>query len=110
MQTFIAKYKVKEGMQKEVLEWAKLLNEQKIQVLESLRDEGVVIEIAYLDNQADGLYLVYILKAQDIAKAFQRLKESTREVDILHKAILSKTLEAPEKFQALIDFENFDYG
>lgn len=110
MQTFIAKYKVKEGMQKEVLEWAKLLNGQMSQVLESLQDEGVAMEIAYLDNQRDGLYLVYILKAHDITKAFQKLKESRREIDILHKEILSRALETPEKFQALIDFENFDYG
>lgn len=107
MQTFIAKYKIKDGMRDEIMRWAQLLNERKGQVLESLQEEEVIMELAYLDNQPDGLYLVYVLKTEDIKRAFEKLEESRREVDILHKEILSKALIKPEKLQALIDFENF---
>lgn len=67
------------------------------------------MELAYLDNQPNGLYLIYVLKIENITKSFKKLKESRREVDILHKGILSKALAKPEKLQALIDFENFSF-
>lgn len=107
MQTFAAKYKVKREMREQAVSWARFLNERRDDVWESLRAEGVALELAFLDNQADGLYLIYVFKAEDIQKAFEVLKTSRREVDVFHKKVFSESFGKPEELKVLIDFENF---
>ncbi len=107
MQTFFAKYKIKDNSRDSIREWADFLNKHKEQALESLCNERVAFELAALDEQSDGLYLVYAIKAEDINDAFEILRDSKREIDVFHKKILSEILEKPQKLQILIDFQNF---
>ena len=105
MQTFVAKYKVKENAHDQVKEWADFLKTHSDQVLESMQVEGVLFEAAFLDQQADGLYLIYIFKAEDIQKVFQVLNDSQREVDIYHKKKFLELFGKPKELEILIDFE-----
>ena len=107
MQTFVAKYKVKNNLRDHVVEWAQFLNNNRDQVLESLRAEGVVFELAFLDNQVDGLYLIYVFKANNIEKAFEVLESSHRKVDVFHKKVFLESFTKPKNLEILIDFENF---
>lgn len=106
MQTFVAKYKVKEKAvaYDQVREWANFLKTHSDQVLESMRAEGVTVETAFLDQQAGGLYLIYIFKAENIEKVFQVLNDSQREVDMYHKNTFLKLFGKPEKLEILVDF------
>ncbi|WP_284452843.1 DUF6176 family protein [Parachlamydia acanthamoebae] len=40
------------------------------ETLESLENEGVFVESAFLDQQGNDLYLIYYMKAEDITRAY----------------------------------------
>lgn len=106
MQTFFVKYKVKDNSKQSIHTWVDFLNTHQEQVLESLRDEGVAFEFAALDEQVDGLYLIYAMKAKNINKVFESLEDSVREVDIFQKETLPLILEKPKELNVVVDFEN----
>jgi len=109
MQTFFVKYKVKDNSQRSIHEWADFLNKHQKQVLESLRDEKVIFESVALDEQSDGLYLIYVMKAKDVNETFKIFENSKHEIDIFHKKFFQEVLEKPQKLQILVDFENSDF-
>lgn len=108
MQTFVAKYKVKvkDVAHDQVKEWADFLKAHSDQVLESMQTEGVLFETAFLDQQVDGLYLIYVFKAKNINKVFQVLNDSQREIDVYHKKMFLKLFGKPEELEIVVDFEN----
>jgi chlorite dismutase len=106
MQTFVAKYKIKENALDQVNKWADFLKINSDQVKESMQVEGVLFEIAFLDQQADGFYLIYVFKAENIQKVFQVLNDSERKIDIYHKEMFIKLFGKSMELEILIDFEN----
>ncbi len=48
------KIKLKPNSLEKVREWAKTLNERKDKVIETLRDESVILESVFLDQNSEG--------------------------------------------------------
>jgi len=105
MQTYFAKFKLK-GSIEDAQEWAQYLNAHKDEVLETLEAEGVIFELAVIDQQADGPYLIYVMKADDLKKAFEVFAVSEKSVDLYHKKIIVKICGKPEYLIPIIDFTN----
>ena len=104
METFIVKYKVKNL--EAIREWAKTINSRKNEAFETLKIEKVYFECAFLDRQADGWYVIYFMKCEDIKNAFEILKKSKSTLDDYHKEVLGKNLGKPTVLETLIDLEN----
>lgn len=55
-----------------VREWAKTLNARGDEVLTTLREEGVFVEAVFLEESEAGAYLIYFIKALDLARQRDR--------------------------------------
>ncbi|OJV07342.1 MAG: hypothetical protein BGO14_01005 [Chlamydiales bacterium 38-26] len=98
---------MKENQEYEVRAWFKALNERVEETLESLKQEGVYIECTYLDKQADGLYLIHYMKAEDIAKAYMIFNESNLSIDHFYKTQWKRFCEGRVVLEELLDLHTF---
>ena len=106
-ETSCVKIKLKPGSLERAREWARAINDRRDEALATLRDEGVVLECAFLDSTADGDYLIYIMKAESFEKAKQAAENSTHSIDEYHLKFKQETWEDGKKLETLVDLENF---
>ena len=106
-ETSCVKIKLKPGSVPKAREWAMVINARRDEALATLRDEGVVLECAFLDQTDDGDYLVYIMKAGSFQKAKEAAERSTHEIDDFHMKFKEETWEDGRKLETLIDLEAF---
>lgn len=104
METICIRTKVKEGSVEEVREWFQTLRENSDEVLQSLKNEGVLIESAFLDKQGHDYYLIYYMKAESLAKAREAVQKSTLAIDKYHKECFKRFCEDRIELEQLIDF------
>lgn len=79
------------------------------ETLESLENEGVVVESAFLDKQGDDLYLIYYLKAENISQVYEVFDKSTLAIDHYHKECWGKYCEGQEVLEELLDIDRIDH-
>lgn len=106
-ETICVKIKLKPDSIEKVREWARVLNERKDEALETLRDESVVVECAFLDQTADGDYLISIMKAESFEKMREAVQKSTHEIDAYHQNFKRETWGERKQLELLVDLENF---
>lgn len=106
-ETSCVKIKLKPGSLDRAREWARVINERKEEALATLRDEGVVLECAFLDSAEGGDYLIYVMKAESFEKAKRTAEKSTHSIDEYHLKFKQETWEDGKKLETLVDLENF---
>ena len=82
-----------------------VLNSRGAEVLETLKDENVVVESVFLDRVAGVDYLVYYMRAQNMERARQTAQRSTHAIDKYHSDFMKAVVESGEKLECLIDFD-----
>ena len=75
-ETRCVKIKLKPNSLEKVREWAQTINERKDEALATLRDEGVILETVFLDQNSEGDFLIYVMKAGN----FEQVKEVFEEI------------------------------
>jgi hypothetical protein len=105
MKTICIKTKLKKELVDEIRVWFKTLKERMEETLESLENEGVVVESAFLDKQGSNLYLIYYLKAENISKAYEVFNKSTLSIDGYYKECWKKYCEGREVLEELLDID-----
>lgn len=98
------KIKVKSNHLPRVKEWADYLKERSKEVKALLKKEGMDIESVFLDSAPDGDYLVYYVRAQDLAKTRKASAESKHEIDEYHRKVMGEIRESFSRLECLIDF------
>lgn len=88
-----------------VREWATTLNERRDEVLATLRDEGVFVETVFLEDSEAGAFLIYFIKAMDLACANEVAAKSTHAIDAFHKQFQREHWGARTRTELLIDFD-----
>ena len=91
------KIKLKPNSLEKVRMWAKTINERKSQALETLRDEGVIIECVFLDQTSEGDFLISIMKAENFEKAREAMEKSVHDIDKFHQQFKKETWEDGKK-------------
>ena len=82
--TECAKIKLKPDSLERVREWARTLNEtRRDEAMATLRDETVVLEAVFLDQTAEGDFLIYIVKAKSFEKSKQAAATSSEVPRVL---------------------------
>lgn len=99
------KIKLKPGAEVKVREWAVELNRRSAEVYDVLGQEGVTIEAAFLDKQADGMYLIYVMQSDDFNKSQAVTNASLSPIEQYHKDFKKSSWESAEHLESLIDFE-----
>lgn len=104
METICIKIKLKKGSLDDVRKWFQTLRERPDEVLQSLENEGVLIESAFLDQQGSDYYLIYYMKAENLAHAREVSMKSTLPIDYYHKECMKMFCEERTTLEPLIDF------
>lgn len=104
METICIRTKLKKGSLEDVRKWFQTLRERPDEVLQSLEDEGVIVESAFLDKQDNDYYLIYYMKAENLAHSRDVAMKSTLAIDKYHKACFKRFCEDHIELEQLIDF------
>ena len=108
METVCVRVRLKPGSLGRVHEWATELRTRSEEVLATLRNEGVLVESAFLGSDEQGDFLIYYMKARSLEEAHEAVKGSTHSIDKYHQQFKVETWESRTPLELLIDFENFD--
>lgn len=103
-QVILVKFLFKEGGKQIWLDWAMELKRRKDEVIETLKEEGVLLEACFISQNRDEVY--YFMQATDFEKAKDVVSKSTHIIDIEHKEKKGKSLVYVEKMGCLFNFEN----
>lgn len=106
-ETSCVKIKLKPGTVGKAREWARVINSRKDEALATLRDEGVVLECAFLDQTPEGDFLIYVMKAESFERAKAAAERSSHEIDEYHLKFKEEAWEGGKRLEILIDLEAF---
>lgn len=93
-ETRCVKIKLKPNSLEKVSEWAKTINRRKEEALATLRDEGVILECAFLDQTSEGDFLIK-----------EVIEKSVHDVDKFHQNFKDETWEDGKNLELLIDLD-----
>lgn len=105
VRTVCIKTKIKSEFLEEVRVWFKTLQDRLEETMETLENEGVLVESAFIDKQESDFYLIYYLKAEDIERAYEVFDKSTSVIDIYFKECWGKYCEGRVVLEELLDLE-----
>ncbi len=100
----LVKLKFKSGGKQVWLDWAEELKRRRDEVIETLKNEGVVSESCFISEDGEEIY--YFMEAEDFEKAQKASLNSTFPIDIDHKKAREKSLERVGRLDCLFHFDN----
>ena len=100
----LVKLKLKEGNEQSWLDWCKELKQRKNEVIETLKNEGVLSESCFLSEDEKCVY--YFMEAKDFDKTKDAVKKSNLKIDAQHKEKRNLSLEKVAQLKELFHFEN----
>ncbi|MFC4553020.1 MULTISPECIES: DUF6176 family protein [Halorussus] len=93
----LTKQKVEPGKEERLREWMAEVRSREDEALETLAQEGMHTESAFLEHTDDGTYLVYFMEADDMDAVYDAYQNSDHDIDHEHQSVMAETLA---------DFEN----
>lgn len=105
MKSICIRVALKENSVDSVKEWFRTLAERREETLESLRNEGVTVESAFLDRQPSGDFLIYYMRAKDIETAITVFQNSNLAIDAYHKSCWGKYCGESTPLEQLLDLD-----
>lgn len=105
MESKCVRIRINDGMLPRVREWAKTLNSRSDEVLTTLRDEGVQLEMAFLEESSEGNFLIYVMRAESFEKARSIADQSPHPIDAYHKQFIKECWGERRRPELLIDFD-----
>ncbi|HEX8734352.1 MAG TPA: DUF6176 family protein [Pyrinomonadaceae bacterium] len=104
-QTRCVKIKLQPDSIEKVRAWARFINERKDEALATLRDEAVILETVFLDQNAEGDFLIYLMKAESFEKAREAARKSVHAIDEFHRNFKRETWADGKQLELLIDLD-----
>jgi hypothetical protein len=83
--------------------WMAELAQRDQEVRQTLRQETVRHELAYLIQGPDGPVLVYIIEAEDLGQAARAVRENPLPIDREHQRVMAEVLGDPLSAECLLD-------
>ncbi len=105
MRTICIRTKIDPEFLDEVREWFNTLKDRLNETMETLENEKVLVESAFLDKHDNDVYLIYYLKAEDIDKAYEVFDSSTSSIDTYFKECWKKYCKGRVVLEELLDLE-----
>lgn len=93
----LTKQKIEPGKTERLREWTEEIRDREDEAVETLANEGMHLEAAFLERTDEGAFLVYFVKADDVDAVFAAFEESDHEIDHEHRDVLDEVLESPER-------------
>jgi hypothetical protein len=105
MRTICIRTKINPDSLDEVRIWFKTLKNRSKETMETLKNEGVIVESVFLDKHDNDIYLIYYLKAEDVDKAYEVFDKSTSSIDVYFKECWKKYCKGRIVLEELLDLE-----
>ena len=103
MKTHAFRIKLKPDSIDRVRAWAEEIMRRGEEALETLQDEGVVLECFFLDRRDDGDYLISIMTTTDIERSQAVGRDSAHDIDAFHQAFKRDTWESGDPLETLVE-------
>ncbi len=104
-ETVCVKIRLKPDSLERVREWAKTINARKEEALDTLRDETVVVESVFLDQTAEGDFLITFMKAESLEKAREAVQNSAHDIDRFHQKFKQEAWKERNTLELLVDLD-----
>lgn len=105
MESVLIKYKVRENQKVKVKDWVEYFNNNKTEIKDTLIQEGILIESAFIESVGNVEYIYYYVKAKNLKTAIEIFQSSDNPHDVYHKKFMSESLELVENLTSLIDID-----
>jgi hypothetical protein len=105
----LVKQKIEDGKESRLREWMAEVREREEEALETLENEGMHSESAFVEHTDDGDFLIYYLKADDVDRALEAHEESSHELDEQHRRVMDEVIEGGSdtgEYELLYHLEN----
>ncbi len=100
----LRKFRFKSGKKQEWIDWSGEMNRRREEVLQTLRNEGVLLEACFLSLEEDCIY--YLIAAESFDKARAAFETSRYPIDEEHRRHKGGSVEEVGKLRCLFHFEN----
>ncbi len=91
------RHTLRPGSRDAVRAWAKMMNSRSGDVSQTLRDEGVRMEMVFLEESDEGDSLLFLLDTDDYDRAVEIFMQSDHEVDKYHLEFLTQNSVARKR-------------
>jgi hypothetical protein len=105
LQRKCVRIKLKPHALEKVRAWAHEVNSRNHEAYEILKDEGVSIESAYLDEVGGDYYLVYFMKAKDLSHSAKVNPNDSESLGAYHQRFKKECWESVKVLENLIDLD-----
>jgi hypothetical protein len=100
----LIKLNFKPGMREKWLSWCIELKTRKDEVLETLRNENVLLEACFLSEADDCVY--YFIEVEDMRKAQDAFQKSHFPIDREHEKIKREVFESETHLKNLFEIKD----
>lgn len=100
----LIKFKFKSDAKQVWLDWSEELKRKKNEVIETLKNEGVVSESCFISEDGESVY--YFMESEDFEKARNAVTDNPHPIDGDHKKARESSLEFVAKLECLFHFDN----
>ncbi len=101
-QVELVRFRVKQGQKETWLEWCEELKRREKEVLETLRNEGVISEACFFSDDGESAY--YFIEAENLETAHATGRRSALPIDKRHRLISESSLEGAKRMKTLFNF------
>ncbi len=103
METRAHRIKLKSGSLGRVREWAAEVTTHREEAMATLRDETVALECFFLEQAADGDYLICIMAAESFQQSQAAVEKSLHRIDAYHQQFKRDTWKSGHRLELLVD-------
>ena len=86
-----------------VREWSARLNKDIDEVKRLLKHEGMALESVFLEQGAEGDFLIYYLRSPNLKKTYEVSRASQHSIDIYHREVMRQIAEGHTELECLLD-------
>ncbi len=108
MESVLIKYKVRENKKSRVENWVEYFNKNKMEIKDTLIQEGILIESVFQESVGDEIYIYYYVKAKNLQTAIEIFKSSENPHDLYHKKFMNESLEYVANLANLVDIDTIN--
>ncbi|GAA0260523.1 DUF6176 family protein [Haladaptatus pallidirubidus] len=98
-ETTLFRYRLKPGRIERLREWVEEVNSRRDEAIETLQDESVFSEAAFLNSTEDEDYVMFYMEAEDLEMAHEVFESSQHDLDQEFKQLLGEIVaeDQPEE-------------
>ncbi|WP_134669865.1 DUF6176 family protein [Halorussus marinus] len=89
----LSKQKIEAGKTQRLEEWAREVRDREAEAIETLKNEGMYEETAFIEHTDGGDFLIYYMKAEDVDRVYEAYEESSHAIDEEHEQVMLDVLE-----------------